>query len=241
MSLDAGRGARTITVPPGSADQLHATLRTVWTNLPVLLAGSVPAAAAWVALRALPASLGWLSLVGVGLLVLPLLAGLAHGCVRLLSDEDLGLTDVGPLLVRSLRGAAAVTLVPTGAAVLTLLALQVWHRDHQGWALASVGAGLAVTIVTALVSVVAVPYRLRTAAPPKETWLVSAYMASRNPAPVLGVVSALALGVWAAAHLSFALVLLLPAPLALVWASAFLTATRRSQALLAARTSSLPL
>lgn len=226
--------ARTSAGAPGSVEPLRGALRTVWANLPLLLAGSVPVAAAWVALRALPPGLGWLSLVGVGLVVLPALAGLTDACVRLLEDEDLGLADLLPLLARSFRSVLGVTGVPTTAAVLTLLALHVWKTNGEPWVLASIGTGLAVTVVTALVAVVAVPYRLRTAVPARETWLVSAYVASRNLVPVLGVVSALGLGVWVAAHLSFALVLLLPAPLALVWATASSTATRRSRDLLAA-------
>jgi hypothetical protein len=222
-------------VPPAPADQVRAALRTVWTNLPVLLAGSVPVAAAWVALRALPTAYGWLALAGVGLVVLPTLAALVHGCEQLLADEDFGVADLFGTLVRTYRSAVVVTVVPTAAAVLTLLALHVWRLSHQGWVLASIGAGLAATVATALVAVVALPYRVRTGARPRETWLVSAYVVSRNLVPVLGVASALGLGVWAAAHLSFALVLLLPAPLALVWATALSTATRRSQAQLSTR------
>ena len=220
---------------PASADQVRGVLSTIWTNLPVLLAGSVPVAAAWVAFRALPPAYGWVSLAGVGLVVLPALVALVDGCTLLLADEHFGLADVVPTLRRTWPRAVVVAAVPTAAAVLGLLALHVWRLSRQPWVLASVGACLAVTAVTALVAVVALPHRVRAAGDTRRTWLVASYVTSRNLVPVLAVVSAAGLTVWAAAHLSFALVLLLPAPLALVWAAAVATATRRSQVLLARR------
>lgn len=223
------------TVAPDSTDEVRRVLSTVWTNLPALLVGSVPVAAAWVALRALPPGHGWLALAGIGLVVLPALAALVHGCTLLLSDEGYGLAEVVPTIVRTYRSSLAVTAVPTSTAALTLVALHVWRLTRQPWVLASVGACLAVTVVAALVAVVALPYRLRTRVDVRSTWLVSSYVASRNLVPVLAVVSVLGLGVWVAAHLSFALVLLLPAPLALVWAAASTTATRRSEARLGGR------
>lgn len=209
-------------------------LRTAWANLPVLLLGSVPVAVVWVAVRALPPAFGWLALAGVGLVLLPALAALVHGCTLLLAGEDFGPTALVPTLVRTYPAAVGVTALPTASAVLTLLALHVWRLSHQPWVLASIGAGLAVSVVAGLVAVVAVPYRVATRAPLRETWLVSCFVVTRNLVPVLAVASAVGLAVWAASHLSFALVLLLPAPLALVWASAYSSATRRSQDHLAA-------
>lgn len=219
-------------VPPATVDPVRGALRTAWPNLPVLLAGSVPVAVAWVALRALPPSLGWLFLVGVGLVVLPTLAALVRGCERLLGGDDFGLADLVPTLLRTYPSAVRTAAVPTAAALLTFVALQVWRLSHEPWVLASIGVGAATTGVAALVSVVALPYALRPGTA-RQTWLVSGYVVSRNLVPVLGVVSALGLAVWVAAHLSFALVLLLPAPVALVWAAATTTAVRRSHARLA--------
>jgi hypothetical protein len=227
-------------MPPGNTDPGSRALRTVWPNLPVLLVGSLPVAAAWSALRTLPPAWGWLSLVGIALVVLPALAALVHGCDLLLAGEEFGLADVIPTLLRTYPSAVRTTAVPTAAALLTSFALGVWRQSHQTWVLASVGTGLAATLATGLVAVVALPYSLRVVEPWKQTWLVSSYVATRNLVPVLGVVSALVLGVWAAAHLSFALVLLLPAPVALVWAAALVGATRRSQARLAALSGARP-
>ncbi|SEQ87732.1 hypothetical protein [Microlunatus flavus] len=226
--------------PVSASGQRPGALRTAWSELPVLLLGSVPVAAAWAVLRSLPPGWGWLALLGVGLVVLPALAVLVRGCEVLLEGERVGVADLLLDLVRCWPTAARVTVVPTAAALLALIGLHVWRVSHQTWVLASVGACLAVTVATAVVAVVALPYVLRTGEPARRTWLVCSYVATRDLVPVLAVVSALGLGVWGAAHLSFALVLLLPAPLALVWACALATATRRSRARLASRSGPRP-
>lgn len=208
------------TVPVLSRDPLRRAGRLVWPNLPVLLVGSVPAAFAWTLVRLLPPDLSWLAVLGVGLVVLPLLAPLLHGSAVLLDDEHFGLRGLGPALVHGYLPATRVTAPPTLAVLLTLLAEQLWRTSHQNWMLVSVGVGAGVSLVAACAGVVALPYILRPGAPTGEAWLVAGYVASHNPVPVLAVLSALGLGVGAAAHLSFALVLLLPAPLALVWAAA---------------------
>lgn len=224
-------------LPPEGTDASPGALRTVWPNLPVLLLGSVPVAAAWAVLRVLPGNHGWLAVAGIGLVVLPALAALVRGCEILLGEEHFGLADVAPTLLRGWPTALRVTVVPTTAALLTVLALDVWRMTQQAWVLASIGVGLALTAVAALVGIVALPYSLRTGEPPRQVWLVSCYVTSHNLVPVLGVASALGLGVWGASHLSFALVLLLPAPLALIWATAVASATRHSQDLLDSRVS----
>jgi hypothetical protein len=106
--------------------------------------------------------------------------------------------------------------------------------------LASVALGAAASVLTLYTGVVALPYLLLTRAPWRTGWLVSFYIATRNPVPVLAVLSALALAVWAAAYLSFAVIVLLPAPLALLWAAAVTGATERSQTTLVARTTRAP-
>jgi hypothetical protein len=80
-----------------------------------------------------------------------------------------------------------------------------------------------------LVATMALPYSLRSGDTWREVWLVGVYLASRSPLIVLGILAACGLVVWAAAHLSFALLLLLPAPLALVWAAGAAEATRRGR------------
>ena len=100
------------------------------------------------------------------------------------------------------------------------VALVGWKPREIGWL--SCAALL-------LSGVVALPYRIGTGAPIRECWLVAGYIASRQPVAVLAVVAAAALAVWAAAHLSFALIILLVAPLAMTWAAAIEQATENSK------------
>ena len=100
--------------------------------------------------------------------------------------------------------------------------------------LVSLGICTAVLLGLVFVGVIALPYALRSRATGREVWLVGAFLATRHP--VLGArVSCrpAAASVWAAAHLSFALLILLPAPLALVWAAAASEASVRGRVRLA--------
>lgn len=99
--------------------------------------------------------------------------------------------------------------------------------------LVSLGMCTAVLLGLVVVGVIALPYALSSHADWKEAWLVGAFLATRHPVLVLGVLSACGVTVWVAAHLSFALLILLPAPLALVWAAAASEAGRRGRARLA--------
>jgi len=186
--------------------------------------------------RALSPHLGWASVVVIALLVVPAFAVLLRGCAVLLADEHFGVADLFRTGTRCLWPALKVVALPTFALVLTLSAIQLWQLSGQAWMLLSVGACAGATLLALYTGVVALPYALRTRTSLRSVWLVSFYIATRNPVPVLAVLSAVALAVWAAAYLSFALIVLLPAPLALVWAVAVTGATERSTTAIAART-----
>lgn len=230
----------TTTVSPGragSADRVREASRLVWPNLPVLLLGSVPVAAGWAVARALPPSLGWLALLGIGLGVVPAFAALLRGCEVLLGGDHFGIADLVRALGRAYRPAVRVSLLPTAALLLALLAAELWRVTGQGWMLASLGAAAAVGLVGLVAGVVTLPYVLRTRCGWREGWLVGLYLTTRAPVPVLAVLAAAGLVVWGAAHLSFALLLLLPAPLALVWAAAVAVVTDEGRSRLVLRRS----
>jgi hypothetical protein len=214
---------------PGHAAQI------LWSNLPVLVIGSALVAIGWSVVRALSPHLGWASIVGIALLVVPAFAVLLRGCEVLLTDEHFGVADLVRTGVRTLLPSLKVTAVPTLALLLTVSGYQLWLVSGQAWMLISVGLGAVVSLVALYTGVVALPYVVRTGAPLRTGWLVSFYIATRNPVPVLAVLSAVALGAWAAAYLSFAVIVLIPAPLALVWAAAVAGATERSLVTLASR------
>lgn len=214
-------------------DLVQRAVREWWPNLPLLLLASIPVAAGWAALRAVTVGWGWIALLGTGLLVLPLFAALLHSCTRLLDHEHVGVLQLARrwphLVLRSWRVTGPITLV----AVLTAAAAAAWQRGGQPWMLLSFGVCAAVLAGVVVAGVVALPYALRSDTGWTETWLVSAYVASRHPVPVLGVLSACGVAVWGSAHLSFALLILVPGPLALLWAAAVSEAILRGRERLA--------
>lgn len=215
---------------PDAARDLRSRLRdVVWSNLPVLLVGSVPVALGWAFARSLPASLGWMAVLVVGLVVLPLLAALLAGCELLLAEEHVGVLGLVRSWPARFLPALRVTAAPTATVLLTVLALQLERATGQRWMLASVAVSGALSVLLLAVGVVALPYAVRTGARAREAWLVSAFLASRNPVAVLAVLAVLVLATGAAAASSLAVLLLLPAPLALVWAVAVTSATARGR------------
>jgi hypothetical protein len=211
-------------------DALRRSLRLLWPNLPLLLTGSVLVAAGWVLVRAVSKHAGSISILGVGLLVVPLFAALLNAAESLLDDDHVGIPQFVRSLGRSFGRAAKLTALPTGAAFLMLETLLAWQLSGQAWMLASLGLSATATVAALYAGVIALPYAVRTGAALRKVWLVGLYVATRNPVLVLGVVSAVVLTAWAAAYLSFALILLLPGPLALVWSAAVSTAEERSRA-----------
>lgn len=200
-----------------------------WTNLPVLSFGSVLVAVGWVLVRLWSPQLGWTSLVLIGVLVMPAQATLVRACEVLLTGDHFGMSDLVATLVRSFRSTVVVLILPEAALILTLAALDLWRVTGQPWMLVSIGVGTAFSAATVFIGVVTLPYVTRTRTRVGDSWLTGCYIASRCPVPVLAVLSAITLAVLGAAYLSFALIILLPAPLALIWASAVTGATRRCQ------------
>ncbi|GAA2104155.1 hypothetical protein GCM10009841_21830 [Microlunatus panaciterrae] len=205
----------------------------VWPNLPVLVCGSLIVALGWSLIRALSPQLGWVTLIGLGLVVVPVFAALLCGCEGLLVDERFGLAELLHGLKVAYLPAVKVTAAPMVTVLLTLVALKLWLLSGQTWMLVSVGLGGALSTVAVYTAVVALPLFVRTSPRLIEGWLVAFFIAARNPVPVLAVLSALSLGIWASAYLSFAMILLLPGPLALVWAAGVAAATARSRSQLA--------
>lgn len=203
------------------------TVRILWTDLPVLLVGSVPVAAAWALARALPDPVT--ALLAIGLLVVPSITVLAVGCQLLLADEHFGIGTLIRTLPVAYGRAVSVAVLPMITAGLTGVGFAAWQRSGSAVWLPSLVVGCLVSTVLILAAVVALPYRVRTGDRLAECWTVALYAASRNPVPVLGAAAAGVLAVSASAYLSFAVIILLPAPLALIWASAVRTATANSR------------
>lgn len=225
------------TLKPAStptSDPLRRGFGLLWPNLPMLLLGSVLVALGWSVVRVMGRQLGWVSVPGTGLVVVPTFAALLRGWDVLLHDEHFGprrlFGDFGRCWMRAVK----ITIVPTVGLLLTVAALGAWRVSGQPWMVASVAVCAAASLLATYVGVVALPYSVSTGEPARNVWLVSCYIAVRNPVPVVAVLSAAALTVWAAAYLSFALILLLPATLALIWSAAVIAATDKSRSRLPA-------
>jgi hypothetical protein len=202
----------------------------LWPNLPVLLAGSAIVGVGWMITQALP---GWIAVVGFGLLVLPPLAALTDGCRMLIKDEHFGMAALFRSLPRTYAVTIKIIFIPMIMTVLTTLTVGLWQQTGRGWLLPSVVVGCLVCAASIFVAVVAVPYALAGRSTVKHTWLVSAYLASRHPIAVLSTISAVVLLGLVVEHLSFALIILFPGPLAMLWASGLTSAISRGQESLA--------
>ena len=126
---------------------------------------------------------------------------------------------------------------PAVAAVLTAVAVEAWTVHGQVWAVGSVAAGGAVTVLAMVILTVALPYRLyadRSAATcsAREAWLIGLYAATRRPVPVLGTLCAVGLFGSVLPSVSLALGFLGLGPLALLWAAAATAVLDHGRALL---------
>lgn len=201
-------------------DPVRHAASLLWPNLPVLLAGSILVVLAAAAVRAIAPASGVLAVVGAGLLVLPGLAALVRGAQVMIAGEVFGVADLLLALVRGYGPTATTAVVPMIALGLADVAADQWFAHQKGWMMISLGLCLAVSALTIVLGVITLPYRLRTGSRLVESWLVAVYVSTRRPVPVLAVVSAFGLLGWAAGHLSLALMIIFPGPLALLWAVA---------------------
>lgn len=211
--------------------------RLLWPNLPLLCCGALLVSLSWAVVRLVAPGLSVLSVVLHSLLVVPTFAPLLKGCQVLLTDEHFRIVDLFRTLRRDYLSVVKVGLLPTVTVLLTVSAFDIWYVARQPWMLVSLGLGLSATVVTLYIWVIALPYALRSPSSSlAQGWLVSFYVASRNPVPVLAVVSSVGLAVWATNTVSFALALLIPGPLALIWAAAMAAASDHSRTPLRAST-----
>lgn len=196
-----------------------------WPNLPVLLAGSALAVLPLGLARVLEPVLGTVGMTLLGAAFLLTVAPLLQTAMALLAGDHRGLGGLLRGLGQDLRVALPVVAPPTAAAALTAVAVQTWAVYGQPWAVGSVAACAAVTVIATAIMIVALPYRLRAGrlpggCPAREAWLVGVYAATRRPVPVLGTLCAVGLFGSVLPSVSLALGFLGFGPLALLWAAA---------------------
>ena len=214
---------------PRDVDPLRHAAALLWPNLPVLLAGSVVVVVAVAVVKVVAPLSGILAITGSGLLVLPALAASVRGAQVMLADEVFGLADLFRTLARGYRPTAGLAAPAVVALCLADVAAGQWIAHRQSWMMVSLGLCLAVSGIALVLAVIAVPYRLRTRTRSVDCWRVAAYVTSRHPVPVVAVLSVFLLLGWAVDHVSLALMIIVPGPLALLWAVAAGSATTDSR------------
>lgn len=203
---------------------LRTMFRAAWTHLPVLLAGSAVVGLA--VLATLVASAAWtVAAVVIGVLtVAPSQTALvAVGCAVLLG-RDISVRDFGRFLGRFYGASAGLAAVPALLSGLTAIACTAWRRGGPDWLLLPIGLGLTVSVIALVGWLAAMPLRVtddRTVT--TRTWLLALHLFAHRPIPFIAAVALAAAGVWVSGHYSNALFLLVPAPVALTLAAAYLT------------------
>lgn len=197
---------------------------SLWSHLPMLaVSAAVTAAAATVA-----SMLG--GAVGGGLLTPVLLAVLAGPTVMALLRVVQGAlveddTDLRTYL-RSLRATAlrstGFALLPATCLVSLLAALEVHARTGSALVLVSLCLSAAASVLAVTGSVVLMPLAVaRPALHGARLWSISWHLLGRWPVRFLAPLALAGIALWAALSLSSTLVLLLPAPIALLTGAAY--------------------
>jgi hypothetical protein len=223
--------------PAPHPDPLRRAATLLWPNLPVLLAGSGLAVLPLGLARVLAPILGAVGTTLVGVAFLFAVTPLLRTAMVLVSGEHRTVGGLVRGIGRDLGTALPMVGPAAMAAVLTAVAVEAWTVRGQLWAIGSVAAGGAVTVIATVTLTVALPYRLYADRPAgsclaREAWLIGLYAATRRPVPVLGSLCAVGLFGSVLPSLSLALGFLGLGPLALLWAAAATAALDHGRAIL---------
>lgn len=207
---------------------LTRTLRGLWLSLPALLAASVT--------LCLAGALTVLVLPGVTPLSVILGAALAGpGSAALVATAG-DIASTGHATVRTWWGRLRTLwafgirhTLPGGALLAAFLgALTVWHHTAAVWTLPSLGLSGACTLLAFLgLPAVLALGAARPGLRGRLLWTCALHLVARNPLRFLAGPSVALLGVWAATAWSASLLLLVPAPTAVVMSTAVWTSAAR--------------
>ncbi|BCJ30742.1 hypothetical protein [Actinocatenispora sera] len=199
-------------------------LRGVWPNLPALLCASVAVCvAATVPVLVAP---GVNPVAGAlyALLVAPAATALADTVTRIGGTGRATVRGFAARLVRLWPFAVRQALVPAVAAVLLLAALRVWTATGSMLLLPSVALTGAATVLAVPAAMAALILgAARPALRGRRLWVTALHLVARRPVRFAAALCLVLLGVWAAASWSASLLLLLPAPAAIVAVAAVWT------------------
>lgn len=227
MSADTGptATARSGPVATAAGAAWAGRLRTtVWPNLPTLLVTStVVSAAALLAMLVAP-GITPASLLLWALLVAPPAAALvAQANDMVLGGWPRPFSVVGYVRRAGLLG-LTVWLPPAVAGACAMVAVGVWERTREPLVLVSAAVGAVGAALLTIAALVAVPVGLeRPGLRGARLTVTALHVAARRPVPVFAVAAFAVAAVSSAERVAASLVLLVPAPLALVLVAAVWT------------------
>lgn len=196
---------------------LAQTLRDSWPALHVLTVSSALICVALVPAVLVGPGITPVALVLFALVGWPPFAAQVRTCVRVALGTEVTLRGWFAELRRWPRD-VRTALVPAAAAVCTLLAWQAWQGSGSTWFLLGVGAGIAVSVVACLWALV-----MAAIDHDRSGWSAVARRAlpltAARAVPVVAVLVLGGLGLWACAIWTVSLILLVPAPMAVLLAS----------------------
>ncbi|TSD95672.1 hypothetical protein FOS14_17905 [Skermania sp. ID1734] len=203
---------------------LRRVSRGAWSGLPILLFASVAVCLAAALVVVLTPGVTPVSVLVFAALETPWAVALLATVDDLIRMEDTSLADWCRGLCCFTGFGYAVMAVPAVAVSLFLVALEVWHQTHSVIALGPVIVSAIVATILGTASTAALP--LGIAHPQlrgQRLWITGMHLVARWPVRFLAAPALLGFGVWVATQVSASVLLLVPAPVALVLGAGFWT------------------
>ncbi|QDP95259.1 hypothetical protein FOE78_04445 [Microlunatus elymi] len=201
------------------ADQavvLRRAIRGLWTQLPTLsVAGAVVTGAAVVSIVISQLSI-------IGLVLVPLLVGPSAAAVCAVADDVLARDDTSlrswwAALGRFAGFGTRTLIIAAAPATLLVLALLALQQSGSSIAYLPVIVSAIVTVVVGATMIAVLPLGVsRPGLRGRLLWLTAAHLVARWPVRFLAPICLLGLGIWACVAFTGTLLILVPAPVALL-------------------------
>ena len=199
------------------AEIIRGALRGVWPSLPALLVASAAICLAAVVPIVVAPGINPVAVLVAALACGPLLPALAAVANETTTDGHGTIRTWWTTVLSYWRFGLTTSLVPAVAAALLLVALEVWRATGSAAVVPSFVASGIVTLVAVLGVTAAIP--LGTSIPDLrglQLWRTAVSIVAVRPARFVAVASAAGFGLWAATEASASVLLLVPAPTAIV-------------------------
>lgn len=208
--------------PDPEAEIIRGALRGVWPSLPALLVASAAICATAVAPIVVAPGINPIAVIVAALACGPLLPPLAAVTNEMTTPSDVGgghgtIRTWWLTLRTQWRFGMTTALVPAVPGALLLVAVEVWRATGNIAVVPSFVASGIVTLLAVLGLTAAIPLGTsRTDLRGVRLWRAAVSTVAVRPTRFVAVASAAGFGVWAATHVSASVLLLVPAPTAIV-------------------------